>query len=240
MKELIKCLVVDDERIARQIVVNYLSKLPHFTLVGECANALDTLKVLQTQSVDVLILDIQMPDLSGVELLRSLPQSPLVIFTTAYSNYALEGYELNIVDYLLKPFRFERFLQALNKAAERLRSRNSVPPESFASPCAAPDYLQVRADHKIYKVAFDNIAFIQSMKEYVAFHLLSGGKILALMSLRQLEGDLPANRFLRIHRSYIVPVSRVTALNAQHVLLGKTKLPVGGSYRDIVKTKLLS
>ena len=141
---------------------------------------------------------------------------------------------------ILKPFRFERFIQALNKAAERLDGRKGRPDVSFASTGAAPDYLQVRADHKIYKVAFDNIAFIQSMKEYVAFHLLSGGKILALMSLRQLENDLPVNRFVRIHRSYIVPMERVTAVNTQHILLGKTKLPVGGSYRDHVKTKLLN
>ncbi|MEL7249328.1 MAG: LytTR family DNA-binding domain-containing protein, partial [Bacteroidota bacterium] len=195
------------------------------------------------ETIDLLILDIEMPNLSGIELVKSFAQRPLIIFSTAYPQYALESYDLDVVDYLLKPIRFGRFLQAINKVSERLKV-NRLPELGPNSPRSyAPEkqpYLLIRADHKIYKVAYDDIAYIQSMKEYAAFHLHSGGKILALMALKQLEAELPAQHFVRIHRSYIIPVRAVTAVNRQFVQMGETKLPVGGHYWQAVRERLIT
>lgn len=238
----IKCLIIDDEQIARDIVKTYIVKLPYLQIVGECRDAVEALTIMQRETVDLLILDIQMPNLSGIELLKSFSQKPLTIFTTAYPQYALEGFNLDVVDYLLKPFRFERFLQAINKVSERLRIQRqpNVPlTTEMAEHPSQQGHLLVRADHKVYKVTFDDIAYLQSMKEYVAFHLHSGGKILALMALRQLEQELPASKFMRIHRSYIIPIKNVTATNSQFVHLGKIKLPIGGNYRKAVRELLL-
>src|SRR5690606_35932820 len=158
----INCLVVDDEELARTLLENYISRLPHLSLAGKCANPLEALKVMEETEVDLLFLDIQMPELTGIDFLKSLQQKPLVIFTTAYSEYAIEGYQLDVIDYLLKPFSFERFVQAVNRALE-FSKKNTTPAEK--------DFLLVRADHKVHKIKYDDIRYIQSMREYVAYFL---------------------------------------------------------------------
>jgi two-component system, LytTR family, response regulator len=197
--------------------------------------------MLNGEPVDLMFLDIQMPGLTGVEFLKSMKTRPLVIFTTAYPDYALEGYALDVVDYLLKPFSFERFVQAVSKAAGLLALLSGQPaPPLTAGQGQLPagkDYILVKADYKIYRIRFDDILFIQSMREYVAYHTPKG-RILSLNSLKSLEEELPGDRFLRIHKSYIVPVDKIDTLEGNMVHVGKEKLPIGASYREEVMGKV--
>lgn len=226
----IRCAIVDDEELARALLENYASRLPNLQLAGMCKDPLEALQLLQEQPVDLLFLDIQMPELTGIEFLRSLKQRPLVIFTTAYSEYALEGYELDVLDYLLKPIAFERFVQAVNKAIERLRLLSREREEE-------KDYILVKADHKVHRLRYDDILYVQSMLEYVAFYTHEG-RILSLGSLKSLEEDLPKSLFIRVHKSFIVAKKRVTTLEGNTVHIGKEKIPIGASYREEVMREL--
>lgn len=240
MSTSLKCLIVDDEELARSLLKNYVDRVPHLETVGMCANPLEAMQILQDQPVDLIFLDIQMPELTGIEFLKTLPVKPLIIFTTAYKEYALEGFELDVVDYLLKPIRFERFLQAVNKAGKLLKpARQEAPdkPEPQEPAPASKDYLLVKADFKTYRVFYQDILFVESMKEYVAFHT-PNGKTLSLGSLKSLEKELPANQFMRIHKSYIVAKKKVSALEGNMVHIGKVKLPIGSSYRTKVLAEL--
>ncbi|MCB0635706.1 MAG: response regulator transcription factor [Lewinella sp.] len=235
----ISCLVVDDEKLARTLLVNYIGKLSSLELVGECKTALEAITILQNRPVDLLFLDIQMPELTGIEFLHTLQARPLVIFTTAYPEYALEGYQLDVVDYLLKPFRFDRFLQAVNKAARRLNFEGEPVSLTTAPAPVSPEraFLLVKANHAVHKIFLDEIRYIEGMKEYVAFHLPEQ-RIISIQSLKQLEQDLPADQFIRIHKSYIVAIDKVTATDGGHVHLGKQRLPVGGIYKEEVQRRL--
>jgi DNA-binding LytR/AlgR family response regulator len=217
----LRCLIVDDEELARALLENYVSRLPQLELAGLCKDPVEALQLMQAQAVDLLFLDIQMPGLTGIELLRTLPQKPLVIFTTAYPQYALEGYELDVVDYLLKPISFERFVQAVNKAAER---RGQEP---------AKDYILVKSEHKIHRIRYEDILYIQSMREYVSWHTTEG-RILSLGSLKGLEEELPRSHFIRVHKSYMVSKSKVQTLEGNMLHIGKEKIPIGASYREEV------
>jgi len=228
----IRCLIVDDEELARNLLEKFISKLPHLEMVDKCENPVKAMEVLQKEKIDLLFLDIQMPEMTGVEFLKILPNKPVVIFTTAYSEYALEGYELDITDYLLKPFSFDRFVQAVNKAVELIALKNGSNNASVSE--IAKDYLLVNADHKIFKLKFSDIEYIEGMREYVAFHTASQGRILSLMSLKKLEEDLPSEQFMRIHKSYILNSQKVKALEGNLVHLGEKKLPIGASYREKV------
>ena len=221
---MIRCLVVDDEELARALLQNYIARLPHLELAGACKNPLEAMAFMQQNQVELLLLDIQMPELSGTEFLRTLPQRPLVIFTTAYPDYALEGYELDVVDYLLKPFGFERFMQAVSKVSERLKSKSTTETEK--------DFILVKSEHRLHRLRYDEIVYIEGMREYVAFHTHAGARILSLRSLKQLEADLPADKFIRLHKSYIAAVASITALEGNQVLVAGQKLPLGASYRD--------
>ena len=225
----IRCLIVDDEELARALLKSYVSRMPNLELVGLCKDALEALRVLGEQPVDLVFLDIQMPELTGVEFLRSLVQRPMAIFTTAYSEYALEGYELDVVDYLLKPISFERFVQAVNKVSDRLRNNSTSSPEK--------EYLLVKSEHKIHRVCYEDILFIQSMREYVAFYTVEG-RILSLGSLKFLEETLPRELFIRVHKSYIVARARVSTLEGNTIHIGKEKIPIGANYKEEVMQKL--
>ncbi|MBK9336590.1 MAG: response regulator transcription factor [Lewinellaceae bacterium] len=229
----IRCLVVDDEELARTLLQNYIGRVPHLELVGACANPLEAMSVLQQQSVDVLFLDIQMPEITGIEFLRTLIHKPRVILTTAYAEFALDGYALDVTDYLLKPFSFERFLQAVNKAAAHLQPRPAPGPAVGETEQPAKDYVLVKAEHKVHRLKLDDILYIQSMREYVAFYT-PAGRLLALYSLKNLETELPPERFIRIHKSYIVAIDKIDTLEGNLVHIGVEKLPIGASYRDTV------
>lgn len=226
----LNCLIVDDEELARALLANYAARLPFLRVVGQCKDPLEAIAALHEQPVDLLLLDIQMPGLTGIELLKTLHHKPAVILTTAYSQYALEGYALDVADYLLKPFSFERFAQAINKVMDR---RKPEPAPALPEPEPAKDYILVKSEHKVFRLKFDDIHYVESMREYVAYHTPQG-RILSLYALKNLEEDLPAERFIRIHKSYIVAIQKVTALEGNMVVIGKDKLPIGASYKERV------
>lgn len=223
----LKCILVDDEHLALVLLEDYIRKLPQLELVAACANSREAMESMQAHEVDLLFLDIQMPDLRGTDLVRTLIKRPLIVFTTAYAEYAVESYDLQAVDYLLKPIEFERFAQATNKAAEQLKLRSN-------SLHAAPDrdsYMIVKADHGMHKVFHQNILYIEGLQEYVVIHMTDGKKIMTLLTLSGLEETLPKN-FLRIHRSYIVRMDKVNSLYGNEVVMGNVKIPIGKSYKE--------
>jgi DNA-binding LytR/AlgR family response regulator len=229
----ISCLVVDDEEPARHLLAHFIAQMPGLSLAGSCASAPEALAALQAGPVDLLFLDIQMPGLTGVELLRALPRHPLTIFTTAYEHYALEGYRLDVADYLLKPFGFGRFVEAVGKASELLRLRRLD-----GQPAAPPrDALLVKSEHKLLRIRFDEIRYVQGMGEYVVYYT-AGGKVMALYSLKKLEEELPPGQFLRIHKSYIVPLARVLSVEGNMLHLPGQTLPIGASYKAALLERL--
>lgn len=256
-------LIVDDEHLARTLLEDYVSKLPMLRLVDSCANAMSAMAVMQREKIDILLTDIEMPEMTGVEFVENLPYKPSTIFTTAYSQYALEGYDLGVVDYLLKPIPFNRFVKAINKALEhlkllrtaqipsqsQLKSESATQSQSEFNPPLKPesqlssfekrsDYMVIKADRKLYRVRFDDILYVVGQQEYVTFHTLQRN-ITALYSLKDLMEELPKGRFLRIHRSFIVSLNHVEMADAASVTVAGVELPVGPSYRDNV-LKVLS
>ena len=229
------CIIVDDEELARVLLENYISRLPYLKLVGKCSNPIEALQFLQDQTIDLIFLDIQMPEMIGTDFLKSLSQKPMVVFTTAYAEYALEGYELNVIDYLLKPFPFERFLKAVNKASDlaKLKSKDVSNLTSPEKQIIERDYILVKSEHKVHRIHHKDILYIQSMREYVAYNTPKG-RILSLGSLKKLEVDLPQEQFLRIHKSYIISKAKASVLEGNMVHIGKEKIPIGASYRKEV------
>ncbi len=234
----VSCLVVDDEELARVLLAHYIEKTPSLQLIDTCSDALRAMSILHQRPVDLLFLDIQMPDLTGIDLLKALLHKPAVIFTTAYEQYAVEGYEMEAVDYLLKPFSYERFTQAVARAVAQIKLRNLQNPASKAAELsAAKDYLLVKAEHRTHRIRFDDIRYIQGMREYVAFHL-SEGRLLSLLSLKHLEEVLPADRFIRIHKSYIVAIRHIEVVEEEHLYVGGQRLPIGPNYAEGLRKRL--
>jgi DNA-binding LytR/AlgR family response regulator len=222
-----KCLIVDDEELGRMLIENYVQRLG-LTIVAQCRNPIEALKVMQTNEIDLIFLDIQMPEMNGLQFIKSLNYKPLIILTTAYAEHALESYTLDVVDYLLKPIRFERFTLAVNKAMERYRFRTEMANDNEI---VEKGILLVKSEHRIHRLKLSDILFIQSMSEYVSFHL-SGSRILSLGALKSLENELPANLFLRVHKSYIVAIDKIDFLDGNTIQVGKEKIPVGPIYKE--------
>ena len=225
-------LIVDDEYLARRLLASYVASMPDLHLVAQCGSALEAYALIAREAVDIVLLDIHMPDLSGLELARMLAQSPrrpAVIFTTAYGQYALDSYDLDAADYLLKPIAPDRFAQAIEKA------RRLVAPQAAAVPQAAerPTFLMVKADHRHYKIELDDLRYVEGQHEYVSFYT-GERRVTALYSLKALEQELPADRFVRVHKSYIVGLRYVTERTTDTLTVAGRKIPVGGSYRDAV------
>ncbi len=236
----IKCLIVDDEELARTLLENYTRRLPFLEITGTAKNPLEAMSVLNSREVDLIFLDIQMPELTGIEFLKTMNKKPLVVFTTAYPEYALEGYALDVVDYLLKPFGFERFVQAVNKAAERLKPKaGDDPPPTAETGAAQPKktHLTLKSEHKLHRIPLEDILYIQSMREYIAVYT-PAGRILSLGSLKNLEEELPAGQFIRIHKSYMVALDKASTLEGNMLYVGKEKLPVGSSYKEALVSAL--
>lgn len=231
------CLIVDDERPALKLLKAYLEKLPHVTLVAACEDALQALAALQQHSVDLLFLDIQMPSFTGLELLRVLKDKPQVILTTAYRDFAVEGFALDATDYLVKPFSFERFAQAVNKATEQINlQRASVPPVVSQSPSPQPsphqqDHFFARTHYKLEKVAFDAVLYVESLREYAAIHTAEKRYVVS-QTMRIIEAELPTDRFVRVHRSYIVALSHIQEIYGNTIVVHNKDIPIGGSYRQ--------
>ena len=236
MNEKYNVMIVDDEFLAQKLLQDYVSKVEMLQLVATCSNAFEAIEALKSNRVDIMLLDIQMPDLTGLELVKSLNKKPAVIFTTAYSEYAVDAFNLAVSDYLLKPFDFPRFVQAISKAI------GNVKPQPEASPKAdtiskSNDFITVKADYKLYKINYDDLLFIEGQHEYVTFHTTER-RITALFALKDLEELLPKERFVRVHKSYIVSFKHIQDLDKSDVTVSGNKIPVGASYRDELLARL--
>ena len=231
------CLIVDDEQLARQLLKEFVSKIPNLELKGMCKNPLEAMDVIQSEHIDIMFLDIQMPELTGVEFIKTLQQKPAIIFTTAYSEYALEGYQLDVIDYLVKPFPLDRFIKATNKAIEYIDLKRSAEKNSQGKGMDS-NYVLLHADHKIYKVNLNDIQYIEGLKEYVSYFTREK-RIIVLQSLKSIEETLPSNKFIRVHRSYIVPIEKIKTLDGNQVQIGDKLIPIGRSYKDDVLKRVV-
>lgn len=228
----IRCLAVDDEPMGLRQLTRYLSKVPFFDVVGSCASAIEASQLMETTPVDVLFIDISMPDLNGLDFVRSLQKPPMVVFTTAYSEYAIDGYEVEAVDYLLKPFGMGKLMAAANKVKARFELLHAA---TAATP-AAEDSLFIKTEHRMVRIQVSQISHIEAMAEYLRVHLADSAKpIVTLLSMKMMEERLASHGFLRIHRSYIVNPRCIVEVNkATLTLAGGARLPIGDSYRDAV------
>jgi DNA-binding LytR/AlgR family response regulator len=235
----LRCIIVDDEFPARILLQEFIDKVPGLELTGSFKSAMDALPVIQAGNVDLIFLDIQMPDITGMEFVKTLTVKPLVIFTTAYSDFAIESYRLDALDYLLKPFSFERFMQAANKAIARF-TPNEPASETASAKDTDKDYILLKADHKIHRLKLKQIIYIEGLREYVTFFCENGEKIISLESLRNLENTLPASSFMRIHKSYIVNIDKIKALYGNQIKLEgvQSYIPIGKSYKEPVQKAL--
>ncbi len=224
----IKALIIDDEPLAQNVIQQYAIKLPDLTISATCSDAICAHKLLQEMEIDLIFLDINMPKLSGISFLRNLKNPPLVIFTTAYSEYALEGFELNAIDYLKKPFSFDRFCKAYFKAEQLLQlQKTSKHQESEKS---KPGFLFIKSNKKSYKIEFSDIYYIEGLGDYIQIHL-KDEKIVTNLSMKKITELLPDDMFYRIHKSYIISLEKIKLVEGNMVMIKNNKLPVGNSYR---------
>ena len=235
----LKCIVIDDEPLALMQMQNYVARVPFLELVESFDNAVEARDFLGTDNtVDLIFVDINMPELSGIDFVRGLESAPMVVFTTAYSEYAVESFKLDAIDYLLKPFSFESFERAAKKAqsiAQLLALRDSTNSDSLplGEQSAEKECISIRADHKTSLVRYSNIVYIESAGEYVRLHLADGGHLVTLFRLKNMESALPSERFVRVHRSFIVNLEHVTGYTKGRVFLtGDEYAPIGENYRD--------
>ncbi len=226
------CIAVDDEPLALELIEDFAKKVPFLNYIKSCKNAFEAIDIIQKDKIDLIFLDINMPDLSGIELIRNIQNKPLVIFTTAYSEYAVEGFELNAVDYLIKPFLFERFFKAVNKAYELFNLKNN--PQTHQEPeSSAPvkDYIFVKADYSSVKIYLKDILYLEGLKDYVKIHT-SEKKILTLITMKKIEEKLPSSNFVRVHRSFIVALDKIESIQRNRIVIKEKWIPVGNSYKS--------
>ncbi|MGZ8549697.1 MAG: LytR/AlgR family response regulator transcription factor [Chitinophagaceae bacterium] len=229
---MLTCIAVDDEPLALTLLEDNISKVPFLKLVAKCADAFEAMKVLQEQTIDLVFIDIQMPGLTGLQFIESLTQKPMVILITAYKQFALEGYALNVVDYLVKPVELKRFMAACNKTWELYQLKNAAN-RPFNQPL---DYFFVNADYRLVKIMYNEITWIEGLRDYLKIHLKSSAKpVITRMNLKDIEEQLPASKFLRIHKSFIVGIESITSVRKNSVFINEMELPVGETYRDSIK-----
>lgn len=232
---IISCLAVDDEPPALDVVTRHIAAVPSLHLAGTCNNAVQALAMLQQQNIDLLFLDIQMPQILGTQFIRTLKNPPKVIFTTAYRKFAVEGFELDAVDYLLKPITFERFLKAVNKVIGQPAPESL--PTQVKQDIVAERFIHLRADRKVQKVALGDIIYIESLKDYCKI-ITTSRQIITRQAISSIETSLPADGFIRIHRSYIVSVDKVESYTNETVEIARKELPIGRMYRHDVERSL--
>ena len=225
---MLKCIAVDDEPLALELLVDNISKLPYLQLVATCNNAIEAMKVLPEQTVDLIFLDIQMPGLTGLQFIQSLTQKPMIILITAYEKFALEGFNLDVVDYLVKPVALDRFVKACNKAWELYQLKN----KKLGSQTVT-DYIFVNVDYSLLKVVLADIMWVEGLKDYIKIQLKSSSKaIITRMSMKSMEDLLPQSKFIRVHKSFIISIAFVTAVRKNSVFIGAMEIPVSDSYPD--------
>lgn len=226
----LNCMIVDDEPIARDILTKYIQQIPYLNLVASCEDAFEAMQILNRGDIDLIVLDINMPRLTGFEMLRSLKSCPAVIITSAYSEHALEGFELSVTDYLLKPFSFPRFVQATEKVVKS-RPERPLPGQGTAPEPDAENFLMVKSDKKLTRVLVGEISYIEAYGNYI-FIYLPGEKIMSKQTLTQFESQLPAGKFIRIHKSFIVSLKAIKYLEGNQVSIGTKMLPVGKVFKE--------
>ncbi|UYZ61517.1 LytR/AlgR family response regulator transcription factor [Hymenobacter weizhouensis] len=234
----IKCLVIDDEDLAVRLLEDFVRKTPGCEVVAQADNGLEAYELLQRQEIDLVLLDIQMPHLTGLELLEKLEKRPAVIVVSAYAEYAIEGYRFDVVDYLLKPFSFERFTEAMQRAKEHISNKKQTllcTAGTEAPP--APSHLYIKADYKMVRLNFDDILYIEGLKQYVKIVTLEK-TLITLESMKYFEQALPAASFIRVHKSFIVAINKIETLTRQAVLIKRKSIPVGKTYKGILDTVL--
>lgn len=228
---MLKCIAIDDEPLALELLEDNIGKVPFLQLVASFNSPLEAMKALQQQNVDLVFLDIQMPGITGLQFIQSILQKPMFILITAYEKYALDGFNLDVVDYLVKPVAFERFMKACNKALElhQLRSKQKETQET------QPDYFFISVDYSLLKIVYKDIMYIEGLKDYIKIHLKSNTKpIVARMSMKALEEQLPTSIFIRVQKSYIVSKEYITAIRKNSIFIGNIEIPVGDNYRDVL------
>ncbi len=230
-----RCLIVDDEPLARELIRGHILKLENFEIVDECDNAMKAMDALRNQTVDLMFLDIKMPQMTGIDFLKTFKRPPKVIITTAFSQYALDGFELDVLDYLMKPITFERFFKAVNKYFQsgqsetvELEGGNGMNSEAF---------IYVKENKKVIKIYLNEILFIEGQNEYIRIHA-DNRRVVVKSSLMSIESKLPSNQFIRIHKSYIVSIPRIRAFNATTIELENAKLRIGRNYKNQVFSTL--
>jgi DNA-binding LytR/AlgR family response regulator len=224
----VRCIAIDDEKFVLDLLVDNIQKIPYLKLVRAFKNPIEASEFLQSEKIDLIFLDIQMPMLNGSEFLKILNHPPMVILVTAYQQYALEGYDLNVIDYLLKPVSFERFLKACNKAHELyiLRQNDVVEKEPV-------DYIFVNVEYAQVKVVVSQVTFIEALKDYVKIYTVSSSRpVMTKMSMKAIEEKLPANQFVRIHKSFIVAIDKITSVKREFVCIGEKEIRIGDSFKD--------
>ncbi len=230
MEMTLKCAIVDDEPLAVELLVSYVNKIPFMELAGKFSNAIDAMKGLAEHPVDVIFLDIQMPELNGLELSKMLPASTRIVFTTAFQQYAVDGYRLNALDYLMKPISYVDFLDACNKALQWFkltRQATEVPKEEEMKS------IFVKSEYKLLQIDLAHIKYIEGLKDYVKIYTEdSPHPILSLMSMKTMEQILPASKFMRVHRSFIVSKSKIREIDRNRIVFGKVYIPIGESYKQ--------
>ncbi|MDO8994367.1 LytTR family DNA-binding domain-containing protein [Daejeonella sp.] len=226
---MIRCIAIDDEFLALEVIENYVERLPHVQLVKTFTNALESISFLNQEQPDLIFLDIDMPEINGIEFLKSLNKPPLAIFTTAYSQFAPEAFDLDAVDYLIKPIPFERFLKAIQKVEQRMNStadKNNQP------------YLFIKSDYKTFRVDFDDILFIEGMKDFISVRT-SNQEIPTLLTISGILEKLPASNFIRVHRSFVIALNKISSIERGHIFIGEFKIPIGDMYRDELMKRIV-
>lgn len=224
---IIKCIAVDDEPLALDIIKDYISQVPFLKLINIFKDGISTLEFLSENDIDLIFLDIEMGGLSGTQLLKTLQRKPEVIMTTAYRNYAVDAFELNVTDYLLKPFSFERFLQAVEKATDLIKAKQI----KIHNGLNDKNYFFVKSDGKILKVNFDDILYIEGLSEYIVIKTITGN-IISLQSFKNIQESLPQNKFVRIHKSYMISLDKIESIKGQSVFIAKKELPIGNKFKN--------
>ena len=234
----IRCLIVDDEPLAIRLISSYIQQVPGLEIAAACNNSIDAFRILREQKIDLMFLDIKMPKLIGTDFLRSISNPPKVIFITAYRDYALDGYELDIVDYLLKPVSFTRFMKAVSKATKLISLDNNFSTINKEHNNNEDSFLYFKIDKEMQKVLLHEILFIESSKEYVKLHLENGKSLLVKQSISSMQKLLSPHRFLRVHRSYIVTIEKISSYNPTYITIGNHKIPIGRLYKNEVQEVL--
>ncbi len=227
---MIRCLVVDDEPLALDILEDYISKVPFLTLVKTTTSAIEGLSLVQNDAIDLVFLDVQMPELTGIQFLKIINGKCDVILTTAYSQYALDGYDLDVVDYLLKPIAFDRFYKAAQKVLQSSGNTNSSAPEVL-SVQKNHDFIFVKTEHKIQKIYLDDILYIEGLKDYISIFTRSE-RIITLQNMKKMEESLPSKSFIRVHKSYIIALGKIESIERSRIQIGEKIIPIGDTYRE--------